>query len=187
MGLSEKEAVHRCERLMEQLGVKPEDRPLVQPARQAAAEAQSTGKGNRGLYCGAAILLPDDTTMVGKNSELMHAASSAVLNAVKHLAGLPDRLHLLAPTVVASITSLKSEVLAAKHISLNLEETLIALSVSAASNPAAQLAMEKLRLLRGCEMHLTHIPTPGDESGLRRLGVNVTSEPQYAGKGLFWS
>ncbi len=70
---------------------------------------------------------------------------------------------------------------------MNLEETLIALSVSAASNPAAQLAMERLRDLRGCEMHLTHIPPPGDESGLRRLGVNVTSDPQFAGKGLFFS
>jgi uncharacterized protein (UPF0371 family) len=187
MGMAEKDSVNRCERLMGELGVTPEERPLVKPARDAAAQAQATGKGNRGLYCGAAIALADGTIVTGKNSELMHAASSAVLNAIKHLAGLPDRLHLLAPPVVQSIANLKRDVLAAKQVSMNLEETLIALSVSAASNPAAQLAMERLRDLRGCEMHLTHIPPPGDESGLRRLGVNVTSDAQFAGKGLFFS
>jgi uncharacterized protein (UPF0371 family) len=187
MGMAERESVNRCERLMSELAVRPEDRPLVKPARNAASNAQSTGKGNRGLYCGAAIALRDGTIIAGKNSELMHAASSAVLNAIKHLSGLPDHLHLLAPPVVQSITNLKRDVLEAKQVSMNLEETLIALSVSAASNPAAQLAMERLRDLRGCEMHLTHIPPPGDESGLRRLGVNVTSDPQFAGKGLFFS
>jgi uncharacterized protein (UPF0371 family) len=187
MGMAEKDSVNRCERLMGELGVTPEQRPLVKPAREAAAQAQASGKGNRGLYCGAAIALAGGTIVTGKNSELMHAASSAVLNAIKHLAGLPDCLHLLAPPVVQSIANLKRDVLAARQLSMNLEETLIALSVSAASNPAAQLAMERLRDLRGCEMHLTHIPPPGDESGLRRLGVNVTSDAQFAGKGLFFS
>lgn len=187
MGMADRESVNRCERLMSELGVRPEDRPVVKPARESATQAQSTGKGNRGLYCGAAIAMADGTIITGKNSELMHAASSAVLNAIKKLAGLPDHLHLLAPPVVQSITNLKRDVLAAKQVSMNLEETLIALSVSAASNPAAQLAMERLRDLRGCELHLTHIPPPGDESGLRRLGVNITSDPQFAGKGLFFS
>jgi uncharacterized protein (UPF0371 family) len=68
---------------------------------------------------------------------------------------------------------------------LDLEETLIALSVSAAGNPAAQMAMEKLPSLRGCEVHLSHIPSPGDETGLRRLGVNATSEADFAGHSLF--
>ena len=72
-----------------------------------------------------------------------------------------------------------------KSISLDLEEALIALSISAITNPAAQLAMDKLKDLRNCEMHMTHIPSPGDEAGLRRLGVNLTTDPNFATKDLF--
>jgi uncharacterized protein (UPF0371 family) len=68
-----------------------------------------------------------------------------------------------------------------------MEEALIALSISATTNPAAQLAMEKLKDLRNCEIHMTHIPTPGDEAGLRRLGVNLTSDPNFSSKDLFIS
>ena len=70
-------------------------------------------------------------------------------------------------------------------MSLNVEETLIALAVSAAGNPAAQLAMDRLADLRGCEAHLTHMPTPGDEAGLRRLGVNLTSDSAFPSRELF--
>ena len=68
---------------------------------------------------------------------------------------------------------------------LDLEEMLIALSISAMTNSATQLAIENLKDLRDCEMHMTHIPTPGDEAGLRRLGINVTSDPNFSTKNLF--
>ena len=80
---------------------------------------------------------------------------------------------------------MKTDILNEKSVSLDLEGTLIALSISATTNPAAQLAIEKLKELRGCEVHITHIPTPGDEAGLRRLGVNLTSEPNFSTKDLF--
>ena len=80
---------------------------------------------------------------------------------------------------------LKEDILGAKSVSLDLEEVLICLSISAATNPAAQLALEKLKDLRGCEVHMTHIPTPGDEAGLRRFGINLTSDPEFASKSLF--
>lgn len=80
---------------------------------------------------------------------------------------------------------LKTEILSEKTVSLDLNEALIALSISATTNPAAQLAIEKLKELHGCEVHTTHIPTPGDEAGLRRLGVNVTSDPNFSTKDLF--
>jgi len=70
-------------------------------------------------------------------------------------------------------------------VSLSLEEALIPLSISAATSATAQLAMEQLRRLQGCEVHVTHIPTSGDEAGLRRLGVNLTCEPSFASKNLF--
>ncbi len=184
LGLAEKETVQRTELLMKELGVGVERRSVTVPARHAALEAREKGKGHDAVYCGAAMELPDGTVVTGCNSPLMHAASSLVLNAVKVLAGIPDPLHVLAPNVLESIATLKSGIFNGKTPSLDLEETLIALSVSATMNPSAQMAMNALKTLRGCEMHITHMPTPGDEAGLRRLGVNVTSEPEFAGKNL---
>jgi uncharacterized protein (UPF0371 family) len=82
---------------------------------------------------------------------------------------------------------LKKDILHRKTVSLDLEETLIALSISSTSNPGARSAMEHLPSLAGCEVHLTHLPTPGDETGLRRLGVNLTCDPQFASDKLFVS
>ena len=185
MGFVDKETIQRVELLMDDLGLKPEDRPVVEPARQAAAEGQDCGKGNEGIFCGTAIQLPDGTIIAGKNSPQMHAASSLVLNAVKKLAGIPDQIHLLSPAIIESIANLDRNILREKTVSLDLEETLIALAVSAMTNPTAQLAMEHLKKLQGCEMHSTHIPTPGDEEGLRKLGVNLTSDPNFSSHSLF--
>jgi len=179
MGLAERESVQRCELLMNELGATPNERSTVSPALQAAQGAEAGGKGNDGIYCGAAIELKDGTIVTGKNSPLMHSASALVMNAIKHLAGLPDSIHLLPANVIASLSHFKRDVLRGKMLSLDLEETLVALSISATLNPAAQVAIEKLKELRGCEMHLTHIPPPGDEAGLRKLGVNVTSNPLF--------
>jgi uncharacterized protein (UPF0371 family) len=115
----------------------------------------------------------------------MHAAASLVLNTVKTLANLPDNIHLLPPIVTNSLSHFKKDVLKGKTMSLDLEETLIALSISATMNPAAETAIEKLKELNGCDVHLTHLPTPGDAAGLRKLGVNTTSDPEFATKHLF--
>ncbi len=76
-------------------------------------------------------------------------------------------------------------VLGGREVSLDLEETLVALSISGASNPAAQAALEELKHVSRCDAHLSHIPSPGDEAGLRKLGVRLTTDPKYAGKELF--
>ena len=185
MGGVDKDTVQRVELLMEQLNVTLADRSVVEPARRAAREAQAAGKGNDGICCGAAIELKDGSIVTGKNSPLMHSASSLVLNAIKKLAGIPDNIHLLSPNVIESIRYLKQDVLTAGKVSLDLEETLITLGICAATNPTAEVALEKLKELKGCEVHMTHIPTPGDEAGLRRLGVNLTSEPNFSTHNLF--
>ncbi|MBM3285531.1 MAG: DUF1846 family protein, partial [Candidatus Aminicenantes bacterium] len=161
------------------------DRPVVDPARRAAEEARETGKGNNGVFCGAAVELRDGAIVTGKNSPLMHAASSLILNAVKKMAEIPDKIHLLSPAIIEAVGNLKQKILGARTVSLDVEEVLIGLSINAASSPAAGLALEKLVELRGCDVHLTHIPTPGDEAGLRRLGVNLTSDPSFSSKNLF--
>ncbi len=115
----------------------------------------------------------------------MHASSALILNAIKHLAELPESVHLLSPQIIASLGHFKKEVLQGAMLSLDLEETLIALSISATMNPAAEAAVARLKDLRGCEVHLTHIPTPGDDAGLRKLGVNLTTDPNFATNQLF--
>jgi len=185
MGFLDRETVQRSELLMNEVKVRPQDRRVVEPAHQAAEEARQTGKGNKGIFCGAAVELRDGSIITGKNSPLMHAASSLVLNAIKQLAGIPDKIHLLSPSIIDSIAHLKEHILGARTVSLDVGEVLISLSINASTNPAAQLALEKLKDLDGCEAHLTHIPTPGDEAGLRRLGVHLTSDPNFSTKDLF--
>lgn len=187
MGIVDKETLIHAQKIMGKAGAKAEDRKVVLPARQAARDAEKKGKGNAGIYCGASIELKDGTIITGKNSPLMHASSSLILNATKYLAGLPDNMYLLPKNIIDSVTYLKKEILNGKMVSLDAEETLILLGISALSNPAAQMALENLKQLYDCEVHLTHIPTPGDEAGLRKLHVNVTCDPEYSSKSLFIS
>jgi uncharacterized protein (UPF0371 family) len=187
MGFADRETVQRVELFLKDFGLKPEDRSVVEPARMAAQEAREQEKGNEGIYCGAAIELSDGTIITGNNSPLLHAASSLVIHAIKHLADVPGKIKLLPEYITDAVRNLKTGILNEKSVSLDLEEALIALSVSSTTNPAAQLALEKLKELRDCEVHMTHIPTPGDEAGLRRLGVRLTSDPSFSSKNLFIS
>ncbi len=185
MGFTDKDTVQRAELLMEELGLVPEDRRVVTFARETMREGEKQGKGHNGIYCGAAMELGDGDVVTGKNSPLMHAASSLVLNATKKLAGIPDETHLLSPASIRSIGDLKAGLSGKKDLTLDLEETLIALSINAATDDAANKAMAKLKELKGCEAHLSHMPTPGDEAGFRQLGVNLTSEPNFVTNNLY--
>lgn len=185
MGIEKKEAVDRLVMLLEELGLKVTDRHVVEIARKTAEEAESKGKGNEGISCGAAIQLNDGRVVTGKNSKLMHAAPSLVLNAVKTLANIPDEILLISPHIIKQIAKLKEGILNQDSESMDLEETLIALSISAITNHTAELAMNKLQELKGCEVHMTHIPTPGDEVGLKRLGVNLTTDGKFSSRNLF--
>ena len=188
LGQEEPASVKRIEMLLEEFELKPEHRVCVLPAREAAADARSKDdKGHRGVYSGAAIQLPDGRIVTGKNSPLLHAASALVLNAIKELAGIPTRLDLLSPAVIDAIGRLRKDVLGEDSLSLNLEETLIALATSTTTNPVAQEAVAQLPTLAGCEMHMTHLPTPGDEKGLRSLGVHLSCDPNFATNKLFVS
>ncbi|MCK5833765.1 DUF1846 domain-containing protein [bacterium] len=185
MGMVEKETLDRSKLIMEKVGAVVEDRAVVKPTHDAATEAEHNGKGNDGVYCGAAIELRDGTIITGKNSPLMHSSSALILNTVKHLTALPDNIDLIPKNIIDSLAYLKEKVLCGKKVSLDLEETLITLSISAIFNPAAQMAVESLKQLEDCEVHLSHIPTPGDEAGLRKLGVNLTCDPEFSTKSLF--
>lgn len=185
MGIIDKETLNRSARIMNKVGAVIEDRKVVLPAREAAKIAEESGKGNDGVFCGASIELHDGTIITGKNSPLMHASSSLILNATKHLAGIPDKMFLLPESIIESVTYLKKDILNGKMVSLDVEETLIVLGISALANPAAKMALESLKWIRNCEVHTTHMPTQGDEAGWRKLKVNLTSDPVFSGKNLF--
>jgi len=185
MGLIDKDTLSRAEMIMKKVEAKVEDRRVVIPAQEAAREAMESGKGHNGVFCGAAIELSDGTIIKGKNSPLMHSSSSLILNAIKYLANLPDDLHILPKNMIDSIAYLKGDVLSRERLSLNLDETLIVLGISALTNPDVEKAAECLKNLKNCEVHLTHMPTPGDEAGLRKLQVNLTCDPQFPSQSLF--
>ena len=187
LGTTDRDSVARADALMQKLGLKPEDRIPVEAARQAAQNAKEAGKGKAGgeIVSGAAIQLRDGRIITGRNSDEMHAAAAMMLNAVKVLSGIPAQIPLIAPNVIQSIAHMKHDILKGGYTSLNLDEALIGLAISCTTNPAAQIATEKLNELRGCEVHMTHIVTPGDEAGLRRLGCRFTSDPYFASNALF--
>lgn len=178
MGLAEKNTVQKIELLMNNLNLTRYDRPVVEHAERKLEEDASDDTRT------AAIQLRDGTILTGNSSELMHAASAAVLNAVKRLAGIDDGTHLLSPETIQSIRDLKKAI-GSLPLRLNLEEVLIALSVSAASSEDAARGMAKLTELKNCEAHLTHMPSSGDESGLRSLGINTTSDPRFSSTRLY--
>ncbi|MBM4394249.1 MAG: DUF1846 domain-containing protein [Deltaproteobacteria bacterium] len=188
LGQVDAEAVRRIEALMEEIGVRTDDRTVVRPARAAADAARDRpGKGNRGVFVGAAIELPDGSVVSACNSPNMHAAAALMLNALKRLASLPPGLDLLSPAVFDAIAELKRTAYGRTSPSLDLEETLTALGISSTHNPAARLAVEKLPALRGCEVHLTHMVSAGDQKVIRRLGLNLTMAPSFESERLFTS
>ncbi len=185
LGISSQETVEKMLLLIEELNMKPEDRKVVIPARKAVNGVRRKTKIIPQISCGAAIELQSGKIVTGKNSSLMSAPASLILNAIKELAEIPDKIHLLSPHILENITNLKKDVLELKRENLDLQETLTALSISAATNPTAETAMEKLKELAGCEVHLTHIPRPGDEMGLRRLKVNLTTDSNFPTNDLY--
>ncbi len=177
LGRGKQSAVDKIESLMNQSGIKVEDRPVVNAAVQ---KSEITG-GQPAV----AIELPDGRIVTGKTSDLLGASSAALLNAVKTLAGLPDDLLMIAPSIIEPIQKLKTDILKNHNPRLHSDETLIALSMSANTNPVANKALEAIHLLSGCEAHSTVILSQVDQDVYRKLNINLTSEPRYQTKKLY--
>ncbi len=170
-GKSAEEAIRKLELLMKKAGVDLASRQVVAPALTLA---EQTGKP------AAAMQLPDGRIVTGKTTNLLGAVSALLLNALKALGEIPDEMHLISPQAIDPIQHLKVEHLANRNPRLHTDETLIALSISAASNPLAEQAMEQLSKLRGCEVHSSVILSPVDEKICKRLGVNLTCQPRFS-------
>lgn len=167
----------RAEMIMLGLNLGPEDRRVVRPACAKAELAASPAM---------ALELADGRIVTGKASALMNAPSSTLLNSIKVLSGIADEIHLISPVVLEPILRLKEDIFGSRDARLNLEEILIALSISAATNPTAQLAITKLNCLKHCEAHSSYMLSHTDESTLRKLGVNLTSEPEFPSQNLYF-
>ena len=164
---------------MSKAGLSCEDRPTVKVAQDALDDAIARGKSKDGITCAAAIQLNDERFVTAHNSNLMHASSALVLNALKVLAGIDKETELIPHQVLDSVYAMKRDNLRGRGISLNLDETLICLAMAATMDENAKKALAMLPKLRGCESHMSHIPSAGDSTGLRKLGINVTSEPKF--------
>ncbi len=164
------EAVRKLELLMKKAGTTPDQRSVVAPALE---RAEVTGKP------AAAMALPDGSIVTGKTSDMLGASSGLLLNALKKLGGMPDELHLISPVVLDPIQKLKTGHLGNRNPRLHTDETLIALSICAATNPMAELAMAQLSKLRGADVHSTVILSAADENTFKRLGIHLTCEPKF--------
>jgi len=175
-GRCDQDVVYKLELLMNQADVSVPARPAVAAALH---KAELTG------LPAAAIQLQNGTIVTGKTSSLLGASAAVLLNALKVLGGIQDDIHLISPIVIEPIQKLKTAYLGNSNPRLHTDEILIALSISAATNPTAQLALDQLPKLRGCEAHTSVMLSQVDNLTLRKLGINLTSEPHYQTKKLY--
>ena len=176
-GKGSQDAVDKIKRIMQELSLTTADRAVVAPA---LAKSESSG------VAAAAIQLPDGPIVTGKASNLMSACSSCVLNAIKAIAGIDDSLTLISPIILEPILKLKIDILGSRSSVLKVDDVLAALSITAATNTLTARAMAALPKLRDCEMHSTCMLHSGDEGTLRKMGLRLTSEPEYPSKDLFF-
>ena len=170
------EVIYKLELLMNQAGISTEDRVVAAAANKRAEETGDPA---------VAIELPDGTIVTGKTSGLLGASAAMLLNALKKLAGIPKEVKLIAPEVIEPIQKLKVGHLGNRNPRLHTDEVLIALSICAAEDAQAALALEQLEKLKCCEVHSTVILSSVDEKIFKKLGVNLTCEAKYETKQLF--
>ena len=171
-----KDEVYKIELLMKQARITTDMRSVVPAATRLAEE---TGAPT------AALELPDGKIVTGKTTSLLGASAAVLLNAVKELGGISDDIHLISPTFIEPIQGLKTGYLGSKNPRLHTDEVLIALSMCAATDPNAKLALEQLPKLRGCELHTSVMLSSVDTNTFKKLGLNLTSEPIYENNRLY--
>lgn len=175
-GTEKQEVVYKLELLMKQAGLTSSDRAVIAPA---LAKAEATGEP------AAAMELPDGSIITGKTSSLLGASAALILNALKTLGGIDDSIHLISPAIIEPIQRLKVGHFGNRNPRLHIDEVLLALSICAVTDPKAELAMQQLNKLRGCEVHSSVILSEVDVKTFKKLGVNLTCEPQYQTKKLY--
>ena len=162
--------------VMQQGGVTPDCCPAVAASLDKAAET--------GAPAGA-MELPDGAIVTGRTSSLLGPSAAMLLNAIKHLAGIDHNLQLIPASVIEPISAMKTGYLGHRNPRLHSDEVLIALTISALSNPLAALVQHQLSNLRGSEAHFTVIISEEDAKVYQRLGIQISCEPKYEVKKLY--
>ncbi len=165
-----KEDLRKLELIMKQAYLTPEDRLVVGAALN---REEQTG------HPASSIELPDGTLVTGKTTDLLGASAAVLLNALKELAGIDHDIHLVSPNAIEPIQRLKTDYLGSRNPRLHTDEILIALSISAASDKNAELALTQIPKLKGCEAHSSVLLSSVDEQIFKRLGLHLTCEPKY--------
>ena len=168
--------VYKIELLMKQAKITTDMRPTVQAANQLAADTKAPA---------AAMELPDGTIVTGKTSALLGASAALLLNAVKALGHIDHDVHLIAPSAIEPIQKLKVNYLGSKNPRLHTDEVLIALSMCAATDENAQIALNQLSKLKGCQVHTSVMLSDVDINIFKKLGVDQTSEPVYEERKIY--
>ncbi|OCN05833.1 hypothetical protein A4S06_07270 [Erysipelotrichaceae bacterium MTC7] len=176
LGGGSKEAILKIEMLMNQANLKPSNRKVVGASEAKAQETDEPA---------VAIELPDGRLITGKTSTLLRASSAALLNAAKALGGIDDKLPLISPSVIEPVQKLKTDILGNNNPRIHAGEMLVMLAVSATTNPVAELAMQQLKKLQGCEVHSTIILRKDDENVFNRLKMNYTCSPKFRTQKLY--
>ena len=168
---------YKIELLMKQTNITVTNRSVVTPALKRAEE---TGKP------AAALELPNGHIITGKTSPLLGACAALILNALKELAGIDDEVHLISPASIEPIQKLKISYLGSRNPRLHIDETLIALSTSAATDPLAQKALEQLPNLKNCQVHTSVMLSQVDVKLFKKLSIQVTSKPVTENKSILY-
>ncbi|MBQ3533185.1 MAG: DUF1846 domain-containing protein [Oscillospiraceae bacterium] len=166
----------KLEIVMQKAGVTPELCPAVKASLDRAEET--------GAPAGA-MVLPDGSVVTGKTSSLLGASAALLLNALKAMGGIDQKLDLIPASVIEPISRLKTQNLGHRNPRLHSDEVLIALAISGLTNPLAALVQEQLTRLRGCDAHFSVIISGEDIKLYQRLGINVSCEPKYEVKKLY--
>ncbi len=169
-GTGKEEEVYKIELLLKQAHATLEDRKVVPAALELEKMLGAPA---------AAMELDDGRIITGKTSDLLGASSALLLNVLKELAGIDHKIHVISPDAIHPIQKLKTDYLGSKNPRLHMDETMIALSISAASNPDARLALEQIPKLKGCQAHTSVMLSSVDILSFRKLGVELTCEPKF--------
>lgn len=175
-GKAKSDEVYKIELLMKQTGCSTADRKVTVPPVEYEQRTHQPV---------SAVELPDGRIVCGKTSPLLGACSAMLLNALKVLAGIPDEVLLIPPQVIEPVQDLKVNHLGNRNPRLHTDEVLLALAISAVGDANAKLALDQIKNLAGSEVHSTVILSQVDQSVLKNLGLNLTSEPKYQSKNLY--
>ena len=175
-GICPREEAYKIELLMNQAGVTVHDRKVVDAALDLAAETDGPA---------AALELPDGKIVTGKTSKLLGASAALILNALKELAGIDHSVHVISPAAIEPIQKVKTEYLGSRNPRLHIDEVLIALSISASTDHVAELALNQIPKLKGCQAHTSVMLANVDVRLFQKLSIQTTSEPKYEKKPIY--